>query len=187
MLLVQWMDNKVVTLASNFQDKSVSTTKRWCRETKTKKHFPQPKIIADYNKGMGGVDKLDGLVAGYRSRIRQRKWSWPIFQYLFDMCIVNGWLLMKKLKPDDPNCVNLLNFRRYIATTFLRTHGNKPLRYKSTNLTTEDVKFDNIGHLVSYSETDRKYKVCKKNSKFVCIKCQIGLHPKQCFIMYHTK
>ncbi|RZC38199.1 DDE Tnp 1 7 domain containing protein, partial [Asbolus verrucosus] len=39
-------------------------------------HFSEmishPYIIASYNKGMGGVDKLDALVAVYRTRIRQR-------------------------------------------------------------------------------------------------------------------
>lgn len=186
-LLVQWKDNKTVTLASNFEDQTMSSATRWCRETKSKQNIPQPKLIGNYNKKMGGVDKIDGLVAAYRSRIRQRKWYWPIFQYLFDVSVVNGWLLMKKLKPTNPNCASLLIFRRYIAKSYLDSYGVKPLRYKQINLTTKNVRFDNIGHLVDYSETDRKCKVCNKNSKFVCIKCKIGLHPKICFLKYHTK
>nr|XP_023018967.1 piggyBac transposable element-derived protein 3-like [Leptinotarsa decemlineata] len=71
--LTQWKDNKVVTMATNFEDTSVTSAKRWCRETKSKKNISQPKVIHNYNQRMGGVDKMDGLVAAYRSRIRQRK------------------------------------------------------------------------------------------------------------------
>lgn len=67
---------------------------------------------------MGGVDKIDGLVADYRAHTRQTKWYWPIFQYMFDVSIVNGWILMKTMKPSDPNCASLLVFRRYTATSF---------------------------------------------------------------------
>ncbi|XP_050297255.1 piggyBac transposable element-derived protein 3-like [Anthonomus grandis grandis] len=60
---VQWKDNKAVTLGTNFESNDIVTTSRWCKETKTKKQIPQPKIIAGYNKHMGGFDKMDGLIA----------------------------------------------------------------------------------------------------------------------------
>lgn len=72
-LLVQWKDNKVVTVASNFEKDEIVNTTRWCRTSKSKKRVPQPKLIANYNKGMEGVDKMDDLIALYRCRIRQRK------------------------------------------------------------------------------------------------------------------
>lgn len=184
--LTQWKDNKVVTMATNFEDTSVTSAKRWCRETKSKKNISQPKVIHNYNQRMGGVDKMDGLVAAYRSRIRQRKWYWPIFQYLLDVSIVNAWLLMKKLKPHDPNCVNLLTFRRYIANSFLQTHGEKPSKYKAS-VPIQNVRFDGMNHLIQYHENDKKCKICGKNTKFICVKCNVGLHPKHCFITYHRK
>lgn len=186
-LMTQWKDNKVVTIATNFDDKSLTTTKRWNKETKSRQVIPQPRVISNYNKFMGGVDKMDGLIAAYRSRMRQRKWYWPIFLYLFDASVVNGWLLMKKLKPSDPNCTSLLVFRRYIAVHFLQKYGSKPLRQQRQLSNIGDMRFDNVGHLIEYSENDKKCKVCHKNSKFICKKCKIGLHPKICFLFYHTK
>lgn len=111
-LLVQWKNNKVVTVASNFEKDEIVNTTRWCRTSKSKKRVPQPKLIANYNKGMGGFDKMDGLIALYRCRVRQRKWYWPIFAYLLAATISNAWLLMKGLNPDDPNCAFLLVFCR---------------------------------------------------------------------------
>ncbi|XP_066253025.1 piggyBac transposable element-derived protein 2-like [Euwallacea similis] len=68
-LIVKWKDNKVVSVASNFSDNTIVKTSRWCRETKLKKQIDQPLMVAIYNAGMGGVDKMDNLVAVYRTRI----------------------------------------------------------------------------------------------------------------------
>ncbi|XP_030763273.1 piggyBac transposable element-derived protein 2-like [Sitophilus oryzae] len=153
-LMVKWKDNKVVTAASNFSSNSIVKTSRWCRITKFKKQIDQPEIIANYNIGMGGVDKMDSLVAVYRTRIRQRKWYWPIFAYLVDVSVSNAWLLMKKHLPKDKNCSSLLVFRRYIANSLLQTYGTPSSRGR-VSTTTNDVRFDNTNHIVVYSETHR--------------------------------
>lgn len=184
-LLVQWKDNKVVSLASNFETNDTVTTSRWDRVSKTKKALPQPKMVATYNKGMGGVDKLDNLVAAYRTRIRQRKWYWPLVAYFLDVSVVNGWLLMRKLQPEDKTANSLLVFRRYIALTFLKSFGVKPQQGRISRPLT-DVRRDNFGHLIVYNETDRRCAFCGKKSNFICQKCNVALHPKICFYSYHT-
>lgn len=185
-LLVQWKDNKIVTVASNFENNDIVNTTRWCRTSKSKKRISQPKLIANYNKRMGGVDKMDGLIALYRSRIRQRKWYWPILAYLLDASISNAWLLMKQLNPADPNCASLLNFRRYVALGFLSTYGKEPSRGKTATPSVNPSRFDNVRHMIRYNESDRRCQVCKKKSNFICIKCDCGLHPKLCFEEFHT-
>lgn len=185
-LLVQWKDNKVVSIASNFEDNSIGNATRWDRVAKCRKNLPQPKIVAGYNKGMGGVDKLDALVAVYRTRIRQRKWYWPLVVYLLDVSVVNGWLLMKRLKPDEKNAQSLLAFRRYIALTLLKSFGSKSHQGRVSNPLT-DVRFDNTGHMIIYNNTDRRCKHCGKKSQFICEKCNIALHPKICFKDFHLK
>lgn len=184
---VQWKDNKVVTLGTNYDNNDIVMTTRWCKESKTKKQITQPKIVANYNKYMGGVDKMDKLIALYRTRMRQRKWYWPIVSYLLDASVSNAWVLMKKLMPDDSNCVSLLVFRRYIALSFLQSYGTKPTRGKTTSPYPVASRFDNIGHMIRYNETDRRCQVCKKKSNFICVKCDCGLHPKFCFEIYHAK
>ncbi|RZC39473.1 DDE Tnp 1 7 domain containing protein [Asbolus verrucosus] len=119
---------------------------------------------------MGGVDKMDGLIALYRSRIRQRKWYWPIFSYLLDASVSNVWLLMKRLNPNDPNCASLLHFRRYIALGFLNTYGKMPSRRRTATSSVNPSQFDNVGHMIRYNESARRCQVCKKKSNFICIK-----------------
>ena len=127
---------------------------------------------------MGGVDKMDNMVANYRTRMRQRKWWWPIFAYLFDVSVVNAWLLMRSIHPEEPVCLSLLLFRRTLALMLLHSYGVKSSKGKiapkwiiwwTIRKLIEDVLF--VG----------------KKSNFICSKCGVGLHPKICFKAYHTK
>lgn len=186
-VVVQWKDNKVVSAATNFDTSANKSASRYCRETKSKINIPQPGIIYNYNRGMGGVDKLDNMVANYRTRIRQKKWWWPIFVYLFDVSVVNAWLLMRIIHPDNPICSSLLSFRRNLALAFLHSYGVKSNKGKMPPTLPIDSRFDKLNHLVDYSETDRRCAFCTKKSNFICIKCAVGLHPKRCFTAYHTK
>ena len=183
-LLVRWKDNSVVTIGTNFDSNEVGTCKRFAKGQGAIQ-VEQPKVFQHYNQGMGGVDKMDQLIAVYRSRIRQRKWWWPIFVYLLDASVVNAWILMKKVHPNDQKCANLLVFRRFIASYYLNTFGTHPGRIAPPSLTT-DSRFDGRNHIIEYSDTDRRCAECGKKSKFICSKCMKGLHPKDCFKNFHT-
>jgi hypothetical protein len=100
-LVVRWKDNRVCTSITTYSTAEEKSVARWSREEKKKVMVPQPKVFADYNKGMGGVNKTDQLIACYRTRMRLRKWWWPIFIYLFDSTVVNSYLIMKKMNPQD--------------------------------------------------------------------------------------
>ena len=55
-----------------------------------------PNIVSIYNKNMGGVDKLDGLIALYRIFFRNRKWYHRIVWHLIDICVCNAWLIYRR-------------------------------------------------------------------------------------------
>lgn len=111
--LMKWKDNKVVSCITNYDTIDRGTCTRYSRDAKEKVTVPQPKPIANYNKGMGGVDKMDQAVSSYRTRIRQKKWWWPIFVYLVDVSVSNAWLLMRKVDPENQfSSKGLLEFRR---------------------------------------------------------------------------
>ena len=74
-LVVSWLDNKVVTCATNCVTcNPVSTAQRWSKSAKKRVDVPMPKPFEDYNKQMGGADLLDQFVSIYRVRIRSKKW-----------------------------------------------------------------------------------------------------------------
>lgn len=186
--LVRWKDNKSVTCITNYDNADEGTCTRYSHESRSRISVVQPKVFGNYNKGMGGVDKMDQAVAAYRTRIRQRKWWWPIFAYLLDVSVTNAWLLMRKLKPNDVNASSgLLNFRRKLAVDLLTTYGTASSRGRAIQAPSENIRYDGINHLIDYYPTERRCKLCGKKAHFICGKCNVGLHPKHCFRQFHTK
>ncbi|GBM69326.1 hypothetical protein AVEN_155751-1 [Araneus ventricosus] len=87
-----------------------------CSRTETKQVLiPQPNVIANYNKNMGGVDKLDFNIRKYRTKIRGKKWYFPIVTNAVDRALINAHTIdcfaNKKM--------SLLNFRREVARFYL--------------------------------------------------------------------
>ena len=66
-LLLQWFDNKEVTVGSNhYSALPTNQVKRWDKKKKVYINIPCPALIGAYNKGMGGVDSCDQKLAYYR-------------------------------------------------------------------------------------------------------------------------
>ena len=74
LILVRWQDNNVVTVVSTVHGTfPLSKAPRWSRAEKSRVQLDQPFAISQYNKGMGGVDRLDQNVASYRISIRTKE------------------------------------------------------------------------------------------------------------------
>lgn len=195
--ILKWRDNKCVIVGTNFASADqTSVCKRWCKSSKaepsaSKIDVPIPDAVKLYNKGMGGVDKLDWYVNLYRSRIRSKKWYWCLVTAAIDICIVNAYLIHRKITREDNG---LLNFRRTIAFVYLKQNTrdlkrpflapsgpNKPKIHDA-------LRFDGDGH---YLETRKKQQRCQMmhcSSKPLtfCAKCEITLC-KGCFKPFHEK
>ncbi|GBN05111.1 hypothetical protein AVEN_66696-1 [Araneus ventricosus] len=67
---------------------------------------------------MGGVDKLDWNIQKYRTKIRGKKWYFPIFTNAMDMALVNAHTIYCIANKKMP----LINFRREVARFNLSLH-----------------------------------------------------------------
>ena len=184
-LLIRWNDNSVVTIGTNYDCVAMHSAGRWSGGKKSKIQVSQPKVFHSYNKHMGGVDQMDQYVATYRTRMRQKKWWWPIFSYFLDVTVVNAWLLFRKVNPHNSS-EPLLNYRRSLALTLLKRHGSSPHQGKIAPLPSKDVRFDGKNHWPMENENQRRCANCTGKAKFICSKCNIGLHPDTCFVAYHS-
>jgi len=91
--LVKWYDNKPVYMCSNFiASGEVEKVKIWDKKTKQYLDIEQPEVIKMYNKSMGGVDKIDQLIAYYRIFIKSKKWTLRMMFHAIDMACCNSWL-----------------------------------------------------------------------------------------------
>lgn len=124
-VLVNWMDNKPVVLASNFigigkQDEA----HRWNKATKSFVKVNRPEIIQKYNASMGGIDTADALIAFYRSKAKSRKWTVRMLFHAVNMTIVNSWLEykrdMKLQGKPRKKILDLLHFRMEIGKLLVK-------------------------------------------------------------------
>lgn len=194
-LYARWMDNSVVTAASSsIGVKPTNNVSRYSQKEKKKISVLRPLIIGEYNKYMGGTDLMDQNISTYRIGIRGKKWWWPIFTWLIDVCVNNAWILHKKKMPN----ISQLQFRREIVKTLLVKYGTTPkvggrpstsISSVSCNRISDDVRYDGINHLViPTSEKKRKRcagEGCNSSIRTMCLKCNVGLCI-ECFRIFHT-
>ena len=181
---VRWNDNSVVTLASNHTAvKPLQTARRRVKAMKAKE-VPQPHVVHKYNKGMGGVDVLDRMLAAYRPQLRSRKWWWNLFANALNMAVVAAFRFYKYLHPQEAHVTHLL-FRRTVSMALLKA---QPARLRSggpTAPTPFPIRYDGVNHFLE-SCTQGRCILCQRNTRLRCSKCGKRLH-KLCSTFYHTK
>ena len=123
-----------------------------------------------------------GSLLQNKNRIRQREWWWPIFIYLFDVSIVNAWVLWRKIKNKNQQ---LLEFRRNLAITVLKAHGTPANQGKRPAPVFSGFGYGGMNHWLE-SSNRRRCAYCGGSASFQCSKCNVGMHPK-CQKLYHTK
>jgi len=57
----------------------------------------KPQIVADYTRHMGYVDKADRMENSYSIDRRTWKWTKKLFFHLFDLSILNSYILFSSL------------------------------------------------------------------------------------------
>lgn len=188
-IVVKWKDNSVVSAASNeFGVNPINQAKRFDRTDKKKVASPQPNLIGQYNKSMVGTDRMDQNVSAYQVAIRIRKWYWPLFTWLLDVCIQNAWLIHRKKHPP----LTQLEFKRQVVINYLSTYGNLPKaagrRRASSSIhsLTTDLRFSGGSQLIAKVPQEKRRRCagqeCKSSVRTMCETCNVGLWSA----LYHT-
>ena len=118
----KWKDNRCVHLLSNFHGNETCSLSRREKDG-SEKDVRAPKIVQDYNKSMGGVDKADMLRAMYDRDRRSKKWWHRLFFALLEITLVNSFVIYQELHGKLP----LLQFKRQV-TRGLLTNGTMPAK-----------------------------------------------------------
>lgn len=79
-----------------------------------------------------------------------------------------------------------LFFDNYFTSVALLSHLSDQ-GYCASGTIREPVRYDERNHIVDYCPTDRRCATCGKKANFICMKCNVGLHPKNCFLDYHKR
>lgn len=212
--VVRWLDNGLVNLASSFVGVgNTDTVERWSASNKQKIQVPRPEAVKMYNDYMGGVDKLDFLIALYRVNAKTKKWPVRLIFHFLDFALANSWLQYR----DDQRILNvpskkipdLLHFRQIVAETLIKAefpkrnpgrpsldNSDEPQQKKVSLPATRpvhDVRYDKFEHFpVHIKGLGKLCKLenCKGRSRIYCKKCDVFLclsKDRNCFLKFHTK
>ena len=177
-LALAWMDKKQVTMLSTIHQGSqwVSLPPNHRGEVRQK-----PLVVVEYNKGMKGVDLSDQMAASYATPRKGRKWYHSLFFRLVDTTVVNAFLVHRYLG----GRLNHVEFRTQLIESFLTAHRQQRRRPRPRPSLEE-------GHKLVACDRRRRCKQCSKEKKrkeikWCCAQCHVGLCPGVCFDKYHQK
>lgn len=207
---VLWQDNKPVRLLSTYvgvkpflsnELRPSSKSIRWDRKIKQQVEVDCPFIIKEYNRHMGGVDLMDGLLGRYHIRMKTNKWTNRLFFHLLDVAMVNAYILYHRLQ--RPDLIELPIFRSQVAEAMCKIGPKKPKgrcpsqiapRAKQMYGPSADVRYDNESHWCAFHDRIGKKTCklpgCKSETQAYCTKCMVNLcnsANKSCFITFHQR
>lgn len=151
---VLWKDSKCVRLASTYvgekpfqsanPDSQPSKASRYDRKEHNYIEIGCPQIIKEYNRHMGGVDLMDGLMGRYHVSIKSMDMMKLLFYHLLDMATTNAYILYRRIHaekmndssnvtPDEGDLLTLPMFRKNVARGLVtigerRAAGRPPSR-----------------------------------------------------------
>ena len=188
--VTRWKDNAVLTLASSLYGvEPLGTKKRWSKTERKHIYIDTPFVECQYNKNMGGTDRMDQNINAYRVSIRGKKWWWCLFTLLLDVSITNAWILFQAKEEAQPQ----IDFRRSIVHSYMNSFGNPPKRVVRRSValpSTIEMRYDGLNHCMEPTEGNKRrrcaYELCTSIGRTQSSKCKVGLCVK-CCVDYHTK
>ena len=167
----------------------------------------KPLAITEYNRYMGGVDRADQLLSYYGYSHRTIKWWKRAFFFLFDMAVVNAYLLYLSKNPNKQRRLSHERFRITLAKELLEISG---VDVDHTNETTTPGPHRNpcqpaarlqerhFPTTIGRSQSDRPMQmdchVCskrrgrgRKTTTYKCKECNLPMCVVPCFELWHTK
>ena len=124
---IKWYDNKLVMLLGYYFEEiaSISTVQRGLKGSSSKIPENYPRGIKLYNSEMGKVDLMDQLKSVYQL-VRRSKFQFylRIFFNLFDVALVNSFIVSKKLENKD---LTIKKLKICIALKLITSFVNRKL------------------------------------------------------------
>lgn len=158
----------------------------------------KPKVIVDYNKYMGGVDRADSYSASYCFLWKSLKWWRKLFFWWLELCSVNAYLLYKiTQRRQNKRPITHLKFIRELVnelTGYYRQGSKIPGRPSTAD---KEERLNGKLHILRQNQgkkkdclvrSNRKVKGGRRETRYICNTCsrKPGLHIGDCFERYHT-
>jgi hypothetical protein len=184
--MIVWKDRRLVYLLTTHTSPAETTTIERRNKDGTTVHRSVPKAVADYNQHKSGVDTIDQLHSYYLIGRKSKKW-WPrLVWWLIDMCIINAFSLYNQQQQVK---ISQLEFRQQLMQQLVEVYGQQrtPLGRPPAE---HGIALAKDHYPIKVSEA-RRCKQCsigtgiRKETMYLCNKCQVHLCIDACFGAYH--
>lgn len=193
--------NKDIKMISTIHNAKLVHTGKIYR--KTNRPIRKPECMVDYNHHMKGVVRPDQYLRFYPMYKKTIKWSTKVVFYLINCALFNSFRVYKYF---NVNSTKLLKFNYFLMKLcHAWTQNNLAKRNEYIPTLSSDLHHGLIQRLSSQikdhqlvliSETNkRKRRRCRechanklrKTTNLICKICEVPLHLKDCFVLYHLK
>ena len=197
--LIRFMDRREVRLLTTAHTATRVLTER--NDPKTKEPIVKLQAVHEYNQYMGAVDRSDQMVAYNAFKRRTLKWWKKAFFHLFMLGVLNAYIVHKATAA-----------KKLAHRIFRRELAKQLVQQLIPEAPTPPLSSPNeLGHSSLFRLTARHFPkliepkvgtkkknpqrdcvVCtqpskRKQSRYECPCCDVGLHIDPCFRLYHTK
>lgn len=187
-----WRDSNLVSMISTYHQLQIGNQNKYNRLTY------KPKIVLDYNKSMGGVDRKDQFLSAQPvERLRNKVWYKKVFARLLSTKIFNLFIIYQT----KHQSITHRQFRTTLAEGLLRQHARidlttEPRLYvnrQTRQLTRHTYSRPLVEHDHFPARSTAKRPRCwlcariKRDTRttWKCIQCDIHLCIEHCFREYH--
>lgn len=203
MMVMRWNDasktkkTKIVSMLSTMHTGAMHDSGKKKRDTD--ETIEKPDVILDYNKSMGGVDTLSRVLIPYSCQRKGVKWYRKLAELFLDICIYNSFCIWKKLNLNKGS-TNHLDYRKLLIEEIVTHHsyGYGTKQSGKRNVGDNPMRLGGRHFPEQYPKTGKKTYAqvqcvrCsalkrRKDSRYWCRECGVGLCLEKCFRIYHTK
>ena len=163
----------------------------------TKEVIFKPDVIVDCNKTMSGVDRLSRVLIPYSTQRRRVKWYRKIGELMSDISVYISFIVYQKLNPENGINGHLRN-RRELIQEILTHHLFDVAPYQAGTTPPNMLRLIErhfISQVPSTPGKPRAERRCihcvklgtRRDTRFWCRRCGVGLCLSNCFEVYRTK
>lgn len=187
-----WRDSNLVAMISTYHQLQIGNQNKYNRLTY------KPKIVLDYNKSMGGVDRKDQFLSAHPvERLRNKVWYKKVFARLLSTAVFNIFIIYQT----KDSKITHRQFRTILAEALVKRHAQIDLtteprlytnrRGKLTRQTNSRPTVDHDHFPVRSSAKKSRCWMCTRIRKretrtiWKCAQCDVHLCIEICFREYH--
>ena len=201
-LILKWRDNRDVHMITTIHDGSMVQSGK--RDIQTGAPILKPAPVVAYNKYTGGVDRSDQMLQYTAFKRKTIKWWKKAFFHLMDLLVLNAYILYKQdaqIRKNKP--LSHKDFRRklvhHLTSEVVARRPHSTPSVDNVRRLTERHFPSKVPVLGKKKHPTRVCVVCsstnkrdhdgvqkRRESRYICATCDVGLCVTPCFQLYHT-